>query len=280
MEATITTPLRFGTSGVPRSLEGASTSDGLRELGRLGLQAMELAFVRQINIGESQAPVVRELAGRLGISLSAHAPYYINLNSRDKRIVAASRQRILRAARIGSLCGATHVVFHAAWRHDDLPQGVYQTVRTHLTELSQILAEEGTRIWLSPETMGRRVQFGDLDELLSMAQDVRGIAPCFDFAHLHARYGEANTAGEFEAILSSIATALGEQALADLHIHASGIRYGKRGEVSHLTLDESDFRYRDLLLAMKARGVGGTVICESPANDADALLLAQVWAGL
>jgi deoxyribonuclease-4 len=258
-------------------LDDGSTSDGLRELGRVGLQAMELAFVRQVNIRASEAPALRALSEQLDISLSAHASYYINLNSRDKSIVAASRQRILRAARIGYLCGADHIVFHAAWRHDDPPAAVYATVRGHLGELVEILREEGVLVTLCPETTGRAVQFGDLDELLAMTQDVPGVQPCFDFAHLHARTGQANSLPEFEAIFEDIAETMGSEALAHLHMHVSGIKYGKGGEISHLSLDESDFRYRELLLVMKERGVGGTVICESPANDTDALILARAW---
>ncbi|MEA3459562.1 MAG: hypothetical protein U9R11_02635 [Chloroflexota bacterium] len=49
---------------------------------------------------------VRETAERLGVTLSVHGPYYINLNAAEAEKVGASRQRILKAAQVGWLCGA------------------------------------------------------------------------------------------------------------------------------------------------------------------------------
>ncbi|MGQ9555797.1 MAG: TIM barrel protein [Anaerolineae bacterium] len=269
--------LLFGTAGVPRSINGASHLEGVREVGRLGLHAMELAFVHQVNIRPDEAPLIRAVADEHSICLSVHAPYYINLNSKDKRIVSASRQRILRSARIGFLCGARHIVFHAAWRHDASPAQVYEVVRSQLLELSSILQEEGTDVWLCPETTGRSAQFGDLDELLALTQNVPRTKPCIDFAHLHARAGLSNSSREFEAILDAVEANLGHSALLDMHLHVSGIGYGAHGETRHLSLAESDFQYYELLTVLARRGVMGRVICESPSNDADAMLLSAQW---
>lgn len=131
--------IRFGTSGVPRSLESGSHLDGVAEVHRLGLGAMELAFVHRVNIKPAQAPEVRELAQRLDIGLSAHASYYINLNSLEPAKIRASRQRLLSAARIGWMCGAECVVFHAGWRHDVSPQDAYGTIRGHVSEIAALL---------------------------------------------------------------------------------------------------------------------------------------------
>ena len=267
----------FGTAGVPRSLLGASHIDGLHEIGRLGLRAMELAFVRQVNVRPADAPKVRAAAEQYGISLSVHAPYYINLNSRDARIVQASRQRILGAARVGCLCGAQYIVFHAAWRHDSDPLDLYEVVGSELLEISSRLDAEGNGVWLCPETMGRGVQFGTVDEVLRLAQDIPRVRPCLDFAHLHAMQGHTNTEQEYEAVLDAVALALGPRALCDLHMHVSGIAYGPRGEKKHLPLAESDFDYAGLLRVLHRRRVSGRVICESPTNDSDALMLSRLW---
>ncbi len=266
--------LLFGTSGVPRSLTGASTEDGIREIARLELGAMELAFGHRVNISADRAPEIKRLAQEVGVALSAHASYYINLNSHDARKVKASRQRILQAARIGYLCGATDIVFHAAWRHDDPPEQVSATVREHLIELSGILADEKVEVCLRPETTGKVAQFGDLDELVELAHDIPNVHPCIDFAHLHARDGGANREEEFEGILDFVERSLGR---TPMHLHVSGIKYGARGEQSHLLLDESDFNYQGLLRVLRERCVQGRVICESPANDADAVKLNRIW---
>lgn len=270
-------PVRFGTSGVPRSLETGTHLDGMAEVHRLGLQAMELAFVHRVNIKPAQAPEVRDLARRLDVGLSAHASYYINLNSPDPSKVRASRQRLLSAARVGWMCGADSVVFHAGWRHDDTREHAYSAIRDQVSEIGSMLREEGVGIRLLPETTGKVAQFGDLDELLRLAQDVPGIEPCIDFAHLHARDGGTNTEGEFERVLLDVRSAVGADALRRLHVHVSGIDYGPRGELRHLPLLESDFNYVGLLRVMAAMGVAGRVICESPVNHEDAVRLARVW---
>ena len=44
---------------------------------------MELAFVRRVAMGEKTAAKVREMAEGLGVTLSVHSPYYINLNAAE-----------------------------------------------------------------------------------------------------------------------------------------------------------------------------------------------------
>jgi deoxyribonuclease IV len=261
-------------------LEGASHLEGIREIARLGLDAMELAFVHQVNVGEKTAAVIRDTAAALGVALSAHASYYVNLNSDDPRKVAASKQRIVRAAYIGGLCGATHVVFHAAWRGSSDADSLHQTIAGHLRQVSDDLAKLGSTVYLCPETMGKAVQFGDLDEVVRLGQDIPRVRPCVDFAHLHAHSGLANTESEFESVLDRIAAGLGPAALLGMHMHVSGIQYGKHGEIRHLPLGDSDLNYQGLLRVLHRRGVAGRVICESPHNAEDAVLLRDTWNGI
>ena len=63
----------------------------------------------------------------------------------------------------------------------------------------------------------------------------------------------------------------------DLHIHISGIDHGKKGEIKHLLLRDSDFRYKDLLRVLRERDAKGLIICESPNLEEDALLLQQSY---
>jgi len=238
---------------------------------------MELAFVYRVNVRRERAPEVRECAERLKVALSAHAPYYINLDSSDADKVERSRQRLLSAARIGWLCGADRVVFHAGWRGEHSPEHTYEAVRAQVQELAGMLRDEGVSIRLMPETTGKPAQFGDLDELLALAHDVPGVEPCLDFAHLHARHGSMNTEEEFEQVLRRVELVLGPQAMHRLHIHVSGIEYGGRGERRHLLLGASDFNYTGLLRVLARLGVSGRVICESPENDRDAVRLQQAW---
>ena len=238
---------------------------------------MELAWVRRVSMGEKTAAKVRQKAEECRVVLSVHAPYYINLNSAEADKVEASRGRILQAARAGWLCGARNIVFHAAFYHDDPPEVVYERVKGHLVELIQELRTEGNGTVLRPETTGKQSQFGTLEELLALSREVEGVAPCVDFAHLHARTGANNSYEEFAAILGSLEKELGQAGLEDMHIHLSGIEYGPKGEKEHIMLDEADIHYMEVLQALKDFGVKGLLVCESPYQEIDALILQEAY---
>jgi deoxyribonuclease-4 len=239
---------------------------------------MELQFVRRVAMGEETAQRVREAAEEHGVRLSAHAPYYINFNSREPEKVAASRERLLNAARVAGWCGARNVVFHAGYYHDDPPPVVYGRVKAQLASLASQLRDESLDVCLRPETMGKGSQFGDLREVLQLAAEIDGVGPCIDFGHLHARAtGGVNHYDEFVAVLDEIKCYLGKSGLRDMHMHLQGIAYTQAGEYKHLNLVESDLRYKELVQALVDCNASGTAICESPNLEQDALLLQRTW---
>jgi deoxyribonuclease-4 len=272
--------LLFGTGGVPHSTPKRSSLAGIKHIRELGLDCMELAFVRRVAMGEKTASEVRQAAEEHEVRLSVHAPYYVNLNSPEADKVRASRQRILHAARVGWLCGAQSIVLHPAFYHDDPSEIVYERVRGHLVELVEELRAEGNWTTLRPETMGKISQFGTLEELVMLSKEIEGVAPCVDFAHLHARTGADNSYEEFAALLELIEGGLGQAGLEDMHIHISGIDYGRGGEKQHLNLADADLRYVELLQALRDFEVSGLVICESPSLEEDALLMQRTYRGL
>ncbi|MBE0480643.1 MAG: TIM barrel protein [Dehalococcoidia bacterium] len=272
--------LLFGTAGIPLSSRSNSTQAGVERVHELGLGCMEVEFVQGVTLNPESARIVQKVAASRGIRLSAHAPYWINLNSQEPRKVAASRQYILRAALITSILGGDGVVFHPAFYMKDSPAAVYIRVKENLLRIIQELRIEGNNVRIRPEVTGKPVQFGTLEEVLQLSAEVEGVAPAIDFAHLYARTGKVNSYGEFVAVLERTAEALGSEALADLHMHVSGIEYSPRGERRHLPLEESDFRFEELLRALKDLDAGGLLICESPTNEADALLLQETYEAL
>jgi len=272
--------LLFGTAGTPRSTRNQTTIDGIERIAELGLDCMELEFVRGVRMGEGSARLVAGVATREGVRLSAHAPYFINLNAHEPEKIRASQGRILQAARIAALCGAKSVTFHAAFYLGDPPEKTYKTVKKYLGEILNQLGQENIRVRLSPEVTGKASQFGTIDELLNLSAELEGVAPCIDFAHWHARTGKFNSYPEFTSILSQVEERLGRAALDDMHIHVSGIKYGGKGEISHLNLGESDLRYVELLTALKDYSVKGIVICESPNLEEDAMLLQATYNSL
>ena len=82
---------------------------------------------------------------------------------------------------------------------------------------------------------------------------------------------------DFQRVLRKVARKLGPRALRNVHIHIAGIHFGDKGEIKHLNLDETDFRYDEWLQALRDLGVEGLVICESPNLEDDALMLKKLY---
>ncbi len=272
--------LLFGTAGTPHSAKPQSTIGGIERIAELGLGCMEVEFVRGVKMGEGAARLVADVATQKGVRLSAHAPYFINLNAHELEKIRASQDRILQTARIAALCHAESVVFHPAFYLGDPPENVYHAVKKHLEEVLNQLKRENNPVCIRLEVTGKGTQFGTVEEVLSLSAELEGAAPCIDFAHWHARTGEFNSYSEFASILLQIRERLGSSALSNMHIHVSGIHYGKKGELKHLDLEESDFHYAELLAALKDYDVRGMVICESPNLEKDAMLLQATYNSL
>jgi len=275
--ATAPRGLLFGTAGVPFSSADDSSLAGIERVVGLGLDCLEIEFVNGVKMGLDTAAKVCEKAARLGVRLSVHAPYHINFNSENPGIRLQSRERLLKTARVGAACGAVSVVFHAAFYGKDTAEATYAAVKQELAAVQSVLRSERLAITLRVETMGKRAQFGSLDEVLALCRDVDGLQPCLDFSHLYAREGKVNSYPDFERVLTKVARKLGPRSLRNVHIHIAGIHFGDRGEIKHLNLEETEYRYDEWLQALRDLGVEGLVICESPNLEGDAVMLKKLY---
>jgi len=265
--------LLFGTAGIPLSTWPQTTIAGINRVAELGLDCMELEFVQGVYLKEEDAALVAEAVRKVGVKLSAHAPYFLNFNAHQPQKLRASQGILLKAARIAVICSAESVVFHAGFYLGDSPKQTYRTIKKYLAEVITKMKEQDIQIRLRPEVSGKGSQFGDLNEILELCAELERVSPCIDFAHLHARTGGFNSYSEFSEVLEQVRGKLGETALKNVHLHISGIQYGAKGERKHLELQESDLQYNELLRALRDYDVKGTVICESPNLEDDAFLL-------
>ena len=269
--------LRFGTAGIPICTNG-DTLKGIEIVRKLKLDSMELEFVRSINISREKAPLVKEVAQKNNVILTCHCPYFINLNSNEKKKYYASIGYIKNSAIITSLCGGYSVCFHAGYYQKEDPKKVYEKIKEGIKVIVKEVKEFDDKIWIRPEISGKASQFGDLKEIIKLSQEIEQVMPCVDFSHLFARTtGKNNTYEEFKEILKEIEKELGKIALNEMHIHISGIKYTDKGEKNHLILKESKFNYQDLLKALKEFKCKGVVVCESPNIEEDAILLQKTY---
>ena len=271
---------RFGTVGSPTSTPkkpGGSVGAVLR-IAELGLNALELGWVRAVRVTEATCAAIRQTAGEQDVLISIHASYFINLNADDEEW-PNSRRRLMDAAHYGNLAGATDIIFHPGSYFGKPPAEVLPLVIQRMQGCMEELRAAGNKVTLRPETMGKSAMLGSLEDTLRMSKELTGVEPCIDFAHLHARPGDGtiNTYDEFAHILETYGNALGDEALSRLHIHLSGIKYGEKGEKEHLPLEESDLNLNDLFRALADFHCRGRMLCESPILEDDALMMKDRW---
>ncbi len=266
--------LYIGPAGIPLSTKKKTTPEGVRRVAELGLDAMEIEFVRGVRMSPKLAAETRSVARELGVELTVHAPYYVNLLSKDPAKVKASIKRIIDSARTGYLAGAWSVTFHSGYYGGLSSEEAIKVVRGHLRTIVRNLVDEGVEIWVRPETMGGLAEVGSVEEVVSMVEGVDMALPTIDFAHIYARsLGEINTYEKFHEVLAFVEERLGREALSNSHLHISGIEYGQRGEKRHLNLRESDLNWTEVLRVLKEFKVKGVLICESPNLEEDALMI-------
>jgi deoxyribonuclease-4 len=241
---------------------------------------MQLEFAHGVRMKEEVSSGLRKISYELGIPLTSHGPYYINLNAREQDKIDSSVERIIQTAKISDLCGAESMTFHAAFYMKDSPYDVFDLVQKSLNVIEERLNRLDIQIELRPELTGKTSQFGSLEELIDLTKLVNSCSPCMDFSHLYARTNEHNNYDEFKNVLSRLKEDLGEKALQNMHIHLSGISSNSKGDLKHLNLDDSDFNWKDLLRALKDFDCRGYVICNSPNLEKDAKMMKDYYLSL
>jgi deoxyribonuclease-4 len=274
------TNMKFGTVGSPKSTPknpGGSVG-AIIHMRSLGLEALELGWVQSVNVSQETCALIKSTSFSNSISLSVHAPYFINLNAREDEW-PKSRKRLWDAAFYGYLAGASDIVFHPGSYFSEEPKVVLDKIIPRLNSIIEELKAANINITLRPETMGKSAMLGSLEDTLMMSKEIENIFPCLDFAHLHARPGDGscNTLNEWLGVLDQYSAILGEQSLQNLHIHLSGIEYGAKGEKKHLPIQNSDLNVRSLFDALKLRKCDGRILCESPVFEEDAIYLQELW---
>lgn len=273
--------LRFVTAGQPICNGSAGYKSAFDVLEKLKLDGLELEFVHGVRMTYANKKLVKEVSQEKNMILTAHGPYYINLNSKEAEKIDASITRVLDTARIGKELGAYSVTYHAAFYMGMAADEVYSKVEKSMEKICSTLDEEANDIWVRPETTGKPTQWGNLEEIVKLSKNFKQVLPCVDFSHLHARTnGDYNTYDDFCKIFDYIGKELGTQALENFHAHIAGIEYGPKGEKKHLMLKESDMNYKDLMKAFKKFDIKGVIVCESPIMEEDAVLLKEYYLSL
>jgi deoxyribonuclease-4 len=269
--------LLFGISGIPIGDNNTKFTykTAIPYLKNIGLDAMELPFVRSVNITDKNKTEVLISKDENDFYLSAHGSYYINLNADELEKQEQSMERIIKGAEGLRKVNGKSLIFHPGFYLKDSKEETFNTIKNNLSKLPDL------GVYYRLETTGKGTQFGSIEELVAICKDIPLCKLCVDFSHIHARNnGSLKSYDAFASLLQYIGENLGEPALSDMHIHMSGIHYSEKGEKNHLPFEESDFDYKSCLKAFKSFNIKGCVICESPFLEKDALLLKGYYESL
>ncbi len=272
--------LLFATPGVPKGTPRPGTIEGLKYAHSLGIEAMEMEWVQSVPKNVEHVEAIGAMATSLGMALTVHAPYYINLNSPDAATLSASKRRILDALTMSEIAGVRSVCVHPAYYLGKPPEDAYENVRRCVDAILKHKQKLFPSVNLALETMGKPSQFGTMDELLRISKEF-DIYPCIDSAHLHARSnGAINSTKEWNEMFDHYEEFLGKKSLSNMHLHFSGIAYGPKGEKHHEPLEESDAKWRDFVKVLKKRKIGGICTCESPLMEEDTMRMQTTYQNL
>ena len=275
---------KFGPAGNAESFPYKSSVDAPRWLHELGLDCYEYQCGKGVRVKEDTAVALGRQAQEHGISLSLHAPYFINLANPDPESQEKTIGYITSSCLVADQMGATRVVIHSGALMKRTREEAMNIALPFLKEIVAVCQDQGFgHITLCPETMGKINQLGDLDEVLRLCQVHESLIPCVDFGHLYARsLGKDEGAEAVERMLSRMESELGTDRASRFHSHFSHIEFTPNGgEKCHRTFDDDGGygpAWEPLAQAVAERGWSPTFICESAGTQAeDALTMKKIY---
>ena len=267
--------IRIGPSG--STTQAKTTLEAVDIVADLGLSALEVNYVRGARASEETTRRVGAKAEERGIALSAHAPYYVSLNSPKDEVRASSVSHIVETARRCQWLGAPFFAVHGGTYGGKESPEATDGVVDHILKVQTRMEDEGiTGVKVGLETTGRPSAWGTPEEIEVVADRTDVVIPVVDFSHVHARSrGGLRTEEDFRALV--------EWALAvsdrQLYCHFQSIEYGEKGERRHLPVDRWDPDFRLLAPVLREITCDVHLICESPLLEVDALLIKRVMDG-
>ncbi|MBD3164511.1 TIM barrel protein [Candidatus Woesearchaeota archaeon] len=253
--------IKFGPGGTA----GLGYGEGIPIIAGAGLSALEIEFTYGVRMSNEEAKKIGSMAQKYGISLSVHAPYYINLASKDAAKQEASIKRIMDSCERAHYLKASPVVYHSGFFQKQDAKRVREMITRNTSLIMDKIRENNWKVKISPELTGKKSQFGSIPELLDLRRDT-GCEITVDFAHQRARQQGRI---DYAEVLKKL------KPLKHLHAHFSGIEWTDKGERRHLGLTKEEII--PFARAIKRADADITIINEGPEPIKDAKLIKHVF---
>ena len=268
--------IKFGPSGNCESFyaEGNThTEEAASFVKNRGLDCFEYSFGRGVRMTEDKAISIGEAFQKEGIEISAHAPYFINFANPDDEMAAKSYGYVLDTAKVLKLMGGKRVVFHpAAQGKVSRDEAVEKTEERLKILRDYIYLNNMQDMIFCPETMGKLAQIGTVEEITRFCKIDPIFVPCIDFGHINAReQGSLKTVEDYKSRLQYMIDELGYERMKHFHSHFSKIMYSAKGEIKHLTFDDTVYgpKFEPLAIALKELKLEPYLVSESAGMQAE-----------
>ncbi len=264
--------IRLGPAGICVTARKKTTIGSLKRISELQLSAQEVEYVRGVNMSITTAKEVGKVAKELGIELSVHCPYYINLCSKEEKKIEDSKKRILDSAERADAMGARVIVFHPAY-YGKLPENqALDLVKNSCLEIREEIEGNGWNVSLGLETTGKISAFGTLDEITKISKEVKGVVPYVDWCHLFVRNN-----GKID--YSEIFDKLEVLKLDHVYSHFSNSKYNvntKKFVDVHVPID-SHPPFESLAREILKRKIDISIVSESPVLEMDSIRMKKTF---
>ncbi len=275
----------FGPAGNPVAFYDAGHKHSYempQYIKNMDLDWYEYSCGKGIRIKKETAQKIADEAQNNEISISVHAPYYINLANHDHEKRERSRKYIMDTYEVARNMRAKRVVLHTGSAKGKNRKEAVKLVIDELAIVRDEITNAGLGdIILCPETLGKINQLGSLDEILEICKADDMLYPTIDFGHLHSRgNGCIKTQEDYAEILDKIEDALGKERLDNMHVHFSHQEYTIQGEKRHLSFEDNEYGpfFEPLSKELVKRKMHPVIVCESRDEMAkDALSMKKMY---
>ena len=277
--------IKFGVAGNSTSFfnEGYSTTIEAAEWCKnRNIDVFEYSFGRGVTLPDTTAKKIGEAFNNAGVTLTVHAPYFINLANTSSEMIEKSIGYITSSIKKVLLFGGDRVVVHPASQGKLSREDATRLMCDNALRVAEGLDEKGYNdVKVCYETMGKQGQMGTVDEIIKMCSLDDRFYPCIDFGHINAReQGILKCADNYNTIVQKMFDFLPKHKVLNTHVHFSKIQYGPKGELRHLTFEDTKYgpNFEPLAEILIKYDMSPYIICESDGTQAeDAIAMKNIY---
>lgn len=277
--------VKFGPSGNSQIFYDAGNKSSIQApkfLNEHGLTCYEYSFGRGFTIGAEKAKILGDEALKNNVLVSVHSPYYINLANGNDDTIPKNINYIFKSLDYLKLFNGKKCVVHTGSQNKQTREEALNNCFRQMDKvLEYYYLNNYDGLFICPETMGKSQQIGSVDEVLQLCSKDKCLIPTFDFGHINAvTLGTLKTKDDYRKIIDKCFDKLGEFKTKNMHIHFSKIEYSSKGEIRHLTLEDTQYgpEFEPLAELICEYNLTPTIISESKGKMMeDAMELKQIY---